>query len=265
MPAPDTPEEILEFNRRYHDATAAEYDGKWGISFGAEGRAQVLGKVEKLLGPRPGPFGRSLEIGSGTGYFTLNLMQDGVIRSGVCTDVSPGMLEALSGNAERLGLAVETVACDAAALPFGDAEFDLILATDVLEHIPRDDVAARELRRVAAPGALLMVTVPAYQWLWSHHDDSHHHQRRYTLPALRSRLAGAGWRPVLQTYFNALLLPPIAAVRTFARGREGSDYELTEGPLNRVLELPMRAEAAAIGRGARFPAGVSIGMVCRPA
>ena len=55
-------------------------------------------------------------------------------------------------------------------------------------------------------------------------------------------------------------------VRTLAaRRREASDYELTEGPLNRVLELPMRAEAAAIGRGARFPAGVSIGMVCRPA
>src|ERR687890_1275265 len=100
MAAPATTDEILDVNRRYHDVAAAEYDAKWGVDFGAIGRAQVLGKVEKLLGPRPGPFARSLEIGSGTGYFTLNLMQDGVVRAGVCTDVSPGMLEALRGNAD---------------------------------------------------------------------------------------------------------------------------------------------------------------------
>ena len=77
--------EILDVNRRYHDVAAPEYDSKWGVDFGPVGRAQVLGKVEKLLGRDPGPFARSLEIGSGTGYFTLNLMQDGVIAAGVCT------------------------------------------------------------------------------------------------------------------------------------------------------------------------------------
>ena len=156
MAAPDSTEEILDVNRRYHDVAAAEYDAKWGVDFGDIGRAQVLGKVEKLLGPRPGPFGRSLEIGSGTGYFTLNLMQEGVIRSGVCTDVSPGMLEALSGNAERLGLAVETVACDAAALPFGDAEFDLVLGHAVLHHLPELDRAFAEFLRVLKPGGVVL-------------------------------------------------------------------------------------------------------------
>ena len=122
---------------------------------------------------------------------------------------------------------------------------------------------------MAAPGALLIVTVPAYRWLWSQHDDSHHHLRRYTAPTLRARLAAAGWRPVLITYFNSLLLPPIALVRTLARRRaprDGrTDYQLTGGLLNRALELPMRAEAALIARGARLPAGVSIGVACRPA
>ena len=155
------------------------------------------------------------------------------------------------------------------ALPFEDARFDLILATDVLEHVPRDDLALGELRRVAAPGARLLVTVPAYHWLWSQHDDSHHHLRRYTAARLRARVVPAGWRPALQTYFNTALLPPIALVRMLARRRAPSngrtDYQLTGGALNRLLALPMRGEAALIERGARLPAGVSIGMVCEAA
>ena len=118
MAAPDTTDEFLDVNRRYHDVAAAEYDAKWGVDFGDVGRAQVLGKVEKLLAASPGPFARSLEIGAGTGYFTLNLMQEGVVEAAVCADVSPGMLATLRANADRLGLDPETVACDAAALPF---------------------------------------------------------------------------------------------------------------------------------------------------
>src|SRR5215210_1247907 len=124
MAAPGSTTEILDVNRRYHDVAADGYDAKWGVDFGPTGRAQVLGKVEKLLGPRPGPFGRSLEIGAGTGYFSLNLLQAGVVRAAVCTDVSPGMLATLRANAARLGLEVETAEVDAAALPFPDAGFD---------------------------------------------------------------------------------------------------------------------------------------------
>src|ERR671928_2044762 len=107
MAAPAKAEDILEVNRRYHDVAADAYDGKWGISFGDIGRQQVLGKVTKLLGASPGPFARSLEIGAGTGYFTLNLMQAGGIESAVCTDISPGMLRTPEGNAATPRLAVE--------------------------------------------------------------------------------------------------------------------------------------------------------------
>jgi SAM-dependent methyltransferase len=204
---------------------------------------------------------RVLDAGCGTGR---NLAEFGSLGDAHGVDPSPEAIE----FCRRRGLgAVREAGLE--ALPFEDEAFDLILATDVLEHVERDDVAAAELRRVAARDALLLVTVPAYRWLWSQHDDSHHHLRRYTRRELRGRLAGAGWRPVLQTYFNALLLPPIALVRLLARRRpprDGrSDYQLTKGPLNRALELPLRAAAALIGLGARFPAGVSIGMVCRPA
>ena len=156
MAAPGTTDEILDVNRRYHDVAAADYDSKWGVDFGTVGRAQVRGKVEKLLGRGPGPFARALEVGSGTGYFTLNLMQDGVIGAGVCTDVSPGMLDALRANAERLGLDVETVVTDAAALPFEDASFDLVLGHAVLHHLPELERSFAEFRRVLRPGGVLL-------------------------------------------------------------------------------------------------------------
>ena len=156
MAAPATEHEILDVNRRYHDVAADEYDAKWGIAFNEAGRAQVVGKLAKLLGARPGPFARSLEIGAGTGYFSLNLLQAGVVGQATCTDISPGMLETLEANARGLGLDVETVACDAAALPFEDASFDLVLGHAVLHHLPDLDRAFAEFHRVLRPGGTLV-------------------------------------------------------------------------------------------------------------
>ena len=122
MSALRTADEIREVNTRYHDVAADGYDAKWGIDFGEIGRAQVLGKMRKALGAadlRAG-FDRSLEVGSGTGYFSLNLLQDGVVTQATCTDISPGMLASLSNNAERLGLGVRTARADAESLPFAD-------------------------------------------------------------------------------------------------------------------------------------------------
>ena len=154
MAAPPTAEQIRDVNTRYHDVAAAEYDAKWGIDFGDIGRSQVLGKVRKLLGRHPGPFEHSLEIGSGTGYFTLNLMQEGVIERATCSDISPGMLETLAGNAERLGLDVTTAPADAEGLPFADESFDLVLGHAVLHHIPNLQAAFREFHRVLKPGGV---------------------------------------------------------------------------------------------------------------
>ena len=155
MVAPPTEHEILDVNRRYHDVAAGSYDAKWGISFGDVGHRQVHGKVAKLLGPRPGPFGESLEIGAGTGYFSLNLLQTGVVREATCTDISAGMLATLEHNAAQLGLNVSTAACDAAELPFGDASFDLVLGHAVLHHLPDLPRAFAEFARVLRPGGTL--------------------------------------------------------------------------------------------------------------
>jgi ubiquinone/menaquinone biosynthesis C-methylase UbiE len=149
-------EEIRDVNTRYHDVAAGHYDSKWGIDFGEVGRAQVLAKIRKALGDDPQRFERSLEIGSGTGYFTLNLMRAGLIGAATCTDISPGMLAALSANAERLGLDVKTVATDAERLPFADESFDLVIGHAILHHIPDLARAFREFARVLAPGGTVL-------------------------------------------------------------------------------------------------------------
>lgn len=151
-----SPEEIRDANTRYHDVAAGHYDAKWGIDFGEIGREQVVAKVRKALGREPARFGRSLEIGSGTGYFTLNLMRAGLIEYATCSDISPGMLETLKANAAGLGLEVETQPADAEQLPFDDDSFDLVLGHAVLHHIPDLQRAFREFERVLAPGGTVL-------------------------------------------------------------------------------------------------------------
>jgi SAM-dependent methyltransferase len=162
MEAPASPvrrsaDEIRDVNTRYHDVAAGSYDEKWGIDFGQVGQAQVIGKLRKLLGAELGAgYGRSLEIGAGTGYFSLNLLQAGVVREATCTDISPGMLSALALNAERLGLRVRTACADAESLPFPDSSFDLVLGHAVLHHLPDLPRAFTEFRRVLVPGGRIV-------------------------------------------------------------------------------------------------------------
>jgi len=156
VPPPLSAEEIRDVNTRYHDVAANHYDSKWGIDFGEIGRDQVLAKVDKAIGHRPDGWRRSLEIGAGTGYFTLNLLRAGMISQATCSDISPGMLAALRANAERLGLDVRTEQVDAERLPFGDDSFDLVLGHAVLHHIPDLERAFAEFWRVLAPGGTVL-------------------------------------------------------------------------------------------------------------
>ncbi|HET8593265.1 MAG TPA: class I SAM-dependent methyltransferase, partial [Solirubrobacterales bacterium] len=149
---PATSERIKEVNERYHDAAAASYDSKWGIDYGAVGQEQVCGKLRKALGRWPAePFGDGLEIGAGTGYFSLNLLQAGAIERATATDISPGMLATLERNADRLGLTVRTAAAEAETLPFEDRSFDLVFGHAVLHHIPDPERAFFEFGRVLRP------------------------------------------------------------------------------------------------------------------
>ncbi len=158
MPPPAmTAEEIRDVNTRYHDVAADHYDAKWGIDFGDLGLEQVSAKVRKALGPgAPERFERTLEIGAGTGYFTLNMLRAGMIGQATCSDISPGMLATLTANARQLGLKVKTKPADAEELPFEDASFDLVFGHAVLHHIPDLERAFAEFARVLAPGGRIV-------------------------------------------------------------------------------------------------------------
>ncbi|HEX3241100.1 MAG TPA: class I SAM-dependent methyltransferase [Solirubrobacterales bacterium] len=181
-----TPEHIKDVNTRYHDAAAEEYDAKWGIDFGDIGQRQVRLKLVKALGGHDGrAFGDALEIGSGTGYFSLNLVQLGVIDRLTATDISPGMLTRLSATAEALGLeGVSTVATEAEELPFADESFDLVFGHAVLHHIPDLDKAFAEFRRVLRPGGMIAFAG----------EPSRYGDRLAALPKRTGMLVAPAWR-----------------------------------------------------------------------
>ena len=190
MPASPTatPEHIKEVNTRYHDAAAHEYDAKWGIDFGATGQRQVGLKLAKALGGLDGVgFRDGLEIGSGTGYFSLNLLQMGTIERLTATDISPGMLQQLSTTAEALGLEVETVATEAEQLPFEDESFDLVFGHAVLHHIPDLERAFAEFRRVLRPGGAIAFAG----------EPSRYGDRLAAVPKRAGLIAAPAWRRVV--------------------------------------------------------------------
>jgi ubiquinone/menaquinone biosynthesis C-methylase UbiE len=178
---------VLDANVRYHDLAAQHYDAKWGITYGEEGQAQVTAKLLKALGYAPGVFDRALEIGAGTGYFTLNLMLAGVVREAVATDISPRMLRALAGSADRLGLVVETTVCEASDLPFDDGSFDLVFGHAVLHHVPDLQRAFGEFRRVLRPGGMVAFCG----------EPSRHGDRISSLPKRGAFAAAPVWRALI--------------------------------------------------------------------
>jgi ubiquinone/menaquinone biosynthesis C-methylase UbiE len=190
MPASPTatPEHIKDVNTRYHDAAAHEYDAKWGIDFGDVGQDQVRAKLVKALGGDDGKtFGDALEIGSGTGYFSLNLVQLGLIGRLTATDISPGMVDRLAGTAAALGLDdVKTVVTEAESLPFADASFDLVLGHAVLHHIPDLDRAFSEFKRVLRPGGRIVFAG----------EPSRYGDRLAALPKRSGMLVAPAWRRI---------------------------------------------------------------------
>jgi ubiquinone/menaquinone biosynthesis C-methylase UbiE len=179
-----TAHEIKDANVRYHDVAASDYDAKWGITYTDTGRRHVLDKLRLALGQDPAYARRSLEIGAGTGYFTLNLLGAGLIGEAVAIDISERMLGELSRSASRLGHEVRTVCCEAAELPFGDDSFDLVFGHAVLHHLPDLDAAFGEFRRVLRPGGALVFCG----------EPSRYGDRLAALPKQVARSAAPMWR-----------------------------------------------------------------------
>ncbi|MGL4306003.1 MAG: class I SAM-dependent methyltransferase [Mycobacteriaceae bacterium] len=136
----------------YHDWEAETYDEKWSISYDERCIDYARGRFDAVAGDQPLPYGRALELGCGTGFFLLNLMQGGVARKGSVTDLSPGMVKVAVRNAQNLGLDVDGRVADAEGIPYADNTFDLVVGHAVLHHIPDVEQSLREVLRVLKPG-----------------------------------------------------------------------------------------------------------------
>jgi SAM-dependent methyltransferase len=240
----------LEYELQTHRAE----DRHWWY----QGRRRVLERAIARLGLPPRA--RILDAGCGSGRNMVELAHHGVV-----TGVE------LSGTSVQLARergAGEVLEGSVMDMPFDDASFDLCLSLDVIEHLEDDLGALRELRRVTAPGGALLVTVPAYQWLWSGHDEINHHHRRYNRRTLLAAAEGAGWRVESSAHFNSLLLPVAILLRAMERFRPSTtksslDLWVPPAPLNWALRQPLNLEAAVIGRGGSIPAGLSLLAVFR--
>jgi SAM-dependent methyltransferase len=233
----------------YESDTLAVEDQHWWY----RGRRRIVVDVVAALSLPPQP--QILDAGCGSGRNMVELS-----GFGTAVGLEPSRRGAEVARARGVG---DVVVAGIDTMPFDDSRFDLITCLDVLEHIEDDRGALRQLRRVARPGAVLLVTVPAYPLLWSSHDELNRHCRRYTRAELLRRAFEARWRPLRTTYFNALLLPVAAVWRLGERLRPGrapatSELKRTPAALDWLMEQPLRAEAALLRSGRRIPAGLSL-------
>jgi SAM-dependent methyltransferase len=241
-------------DRDYELQTHRAEDRHWWY----RGRRRVLDQLIARLALPPGA--RILDAGCGSGRNMLELARLGAVTGVELSGTSVGLARARGAGEVLQGSVLQ--------MPFQGESFDLAVCLDVIEHLDDDLAALRELRRVVAPAGWLLVTVPAYQWLWSGHDEINHHHRRYTRRTLQDVAERAGWRQVRTTYFNSLLLPVAIVLRVLDRFSKKTtesslDLWVPPQPLNWLLEQPMDLEAALIGRGGRIPAGLSLLSVFR--
>jgi SAM-dependent methyltransferase len=150
-------------------------------------------------------------------------------------------------------------------LPFAPASFDLVCAFDVIEHVDDDAASVQALARLIRPGGYFATTVPGQPWMWSRHDELHHHKRRYRMRAYRRLFEAAGLEVVKASHFNALLFPPIAAVRALKMltgSKAADDDSMPPEPLNAFLSGLFAAERHWLAH-APLPFGVSIVLIAR--
>jgi SAM-dependent methyltransferase len=174
------------------------------------------------------------------------------------------------GFAGRRGLAQLARGALPGDIPFGDLRFDLVVMTDVLEHLDDEAGALAALRARMKAGGWLLMTVPAMPWLWSEHDVTHHHRRRYRARELRRLIAGAGFELSCLSYYNFMLFPAIAGARLIQRMRSrkangpNGHHDLAMPPvaLNALLRQIFAGERYIVGR-AWIPFGVSLIVLAR--
>lgn len=195
---------------------------------------------------------RILEIGCGTGH-NFDMLR------------AFGRLDAIEVDAEARALASRRLGQAVASAPLPelsgipDRAYHLIALLDVLEQVDDDRAALASIAAKLAAGGRILVTVPAYAWMWSAHDVVHHHKRRYSKRGLRRVIEAAGLKAERIGYFNSLLFPLAAAVRLAGklRRKDESDDKMPHAPLNAMFRRIFGLERHLVGR-VPLPAGVSL-------
>jgi len=229
------------------DALAAAEETHWWFV----ARRRIIARVLQHL-PRPEPW-RIFDIGCGPGGNLAMLAHFGEVSACELDD-------RVRVLAVKRGFRVAAGGELPGSLPFGDERFDVITLLDVLEHTPDDLAALQCVRQRTVPGGWVVITVPAFQWLWSAHDDGSRHYRRYTRAQLCRVLDAAGYRNVTAGYFNFWLFPLACLAKWFHRKSQDTrvpGLAVPPAPLNRLLTGIMASEAAAVVHGG-WPWGVSI-------
>ena len=240
----------------FYDIYASAEERHWWFLW----REGMIESLVRSLSPAPGT--KIIDVGCGTG-----MMVEGLGGYGRTVGVELAS-EALAYCRKR---GVPAVQGTVLSLPIRADAGEIIMSLDLIEHVDDDVAALREIRRILKPGGVVIITVPAFQILWSSHDEVNLHRRRYTTRQLRSAVEAAGFQTVRLTYTNTALFLPVLAFRmlkkVLRRGANGStaseaDIGHVPAPLNWLLLRLLRAETWAFGNMKR-PFGVSILMVAR--
>jgi SAM-dependent methyltransferase len=220
------------------------------------GRKSILAQHLLWLGKKQQ---RILNVGCGTGGLISLFEQYGEVTN---IDTSPEAIKYCSQKGHK-----NVHLLPSGPLPYADKTFDLVLATDVLEHIEDDLAALQDWRRVMKDDGTLIMTVPAYQWLWSAHDEALQHFRRYSVSQLHHLVNRAGFVVNKRSYAIVFAFPLIVGFRFLSSLVEGfksqsgkkqhSSYVILPKPLNRVLILFLQIEAHLL-KYINFPFGTSI-------
>ncbi|MBI5076017.1 MAG: class I SAM-dependent methyltransferase [Nitrospirae bacterium] len=168
-----------------------------------------------------------------------------------------------------LGDAAVKVA-DGCSTGFSDEQFDVVVASDVLEHIEDPVQGLREWSRILRPKGIVLVFVPAFQFLWSRHDEVNRHYRRYTKQEIVTLLEQADFYIERAAYWNFCFFFPALLVRTMRRifsrqqgEKEGSDLTASGSIVNRIFEAVLKAENSLLAAGLNFPFGLSLFAIAR--
>jgi 2-polyprenyl-3-methyl-5-hydroxy-6-metoxy-1,4-benzoquinol methylase len=200
-----------------------------------------------------------LNVGASTGYSSIWLEKYGEVMS---VEYDKECFEYVKSTLE-----IDIVNASIEDLPFEEDQFDLVCAFDVIEHVDNDQLGVEEMFRVCRPNGHVFVSVPAFNFMWSQHDDINHHKRRYTMKPLKKLFKNQ--TVVSKSYFNFFWFLPISIVRVISSfifkmiGKKTdpkSDFNVKSGQsiTDKILYSVFRFEKRLIKRGLKFPFGVSL-------